>query len=104
MVEEKLSPVRRLIIGVVALSMAGAGFAAGRVVFRPVQVVSQPVDFNHVKHVEEAGLECWMCHEHYETSEHSGLPELETCLGCHAIPWMRLVSGTTMRSLTSAKS
>ena len=41
MTAERLSPVRRLIIGAVALSMAGAGFAAGRIAFRPVEDVSQ---------------------------------------------------------------
>jgi len=81
--DEKLSPVRRLILGAVALSMAGVGFVAGRIAFRPVQDVPQPVAFNHLKHVQDAGLECSTCHEYFETSEHSGLPELATCLMCH---------------------
>ncbi len=81
--DEKLSPVRRLVIGAVALSMAGAGFAAGRTAFRPAGSVSQPIQFNHQKHVEDAGLECSVCHELYQTSERSGLPSLATCLTCH---------------------
>lgn len=80
---EKLSPIRRLVIGAVALTMAGAGFAAGRTAFRPAENVSQPIQFNHKKHVQDAGLECSTCHEYFETSAHSGLPELATCLGCH---------------------
>jgi len=81
--DERLSPIRRLAIGAVALTMGGAGFAAGRTAFRPVENVPQPIQFNHRKHVQDAGLECSTCHEYYETSEHSGLPELATCLGCH---------------------
>lgn len=83
MVDERLSPVRRLVIGAVALGMAAVGFAAGRIALRPAEDVPQPVAFNHRKHVQDAGLECSTCHEYYETSEHSGLPELATCLGCH---------------------
>ena len=81
--EEKLSPIRRLSIGAVVVVMAAAGFAAGRTAFRPVENVSQPIHFNHRKHVQDAGIECSTCHEYYETGEHSGLPELATCLGCH---------------------
>lgn len=81
--DEKLSPVRRLVIGALAFTMAGAGFAAGRTVFRPAENVSQPIQFNHQKHVKDAGLECTVCHELYQTGPRSGLPALETCLGCH---------------------
>lgn len=83
MTDERLSPVRRLLIGAVTLTMAGAGFAAGRSTFRPGENVSQPIQFNHRKHVRDAGLACATCHEYYETSAHSGLPGLATCLGCH---------------------
>jgi len=81
--DEKLSPIRRLVIGAVVLTMAGAGFAAGRTALRPSESVPQPIPFNHRKHVQDAGLECSVCHEYYETSAHSGLPELATCLACH---------------------
>jgi hypothetical protein len=81
--EEKLSPTRRLLIGALTLSMAAGGFAAGRVLFRPAGNVSQPIRFNHQKHVRDAGMECSACHEYYATRQHSGLPTLETCLGCH---------------------
>lgn len=81
--DDKLSPTRRLAIGALTLAMAGAGFATGRAAFRPVENVVQPILFNHAKHVKDAGLPCSTCHEYYETSAHSGLPELATCLGCH---------------------
>ncbi len=82
--DERLDPSRRLIIGVVTLLMATVGFPAGRTMLRPVTRVSQPIQFNHQKHVKDAGVECSVCHEYYATSEHSGLPSLELCRNCHA--------------------
>lgn len=81
--DERLTPVRRLVIGAFTVIMAGAGFATGRAAFRPAGTVTQPFAFNHQKHVEGLGLECSTCHEYYGTREHSGLPTLVTCLGCH---------------------
>jgi len=81
--EESLSPSRRLWIGAFAVAMAAAGFLAGRVLLRPTERVLQPVEFNHLLHVEDVGLDCIDCHEYYETGQHSGLPSVETCLGCH---------------------
>jgi hypothetical protein len=82
--DERLDPSRRLVIGVVALIMATAGFPTGRTALRPTERVSQPIQFNHQKHVKDAGVECSVCHEYYATSEHSGLPSLELCKACHA--------------------
>jgi hypothetical protein len=79
-----LSPQRRLLIGIFTLIMAATGFAAGRTMLVPSRRVTQPIQFNHQKHVKEAGVECPSCHQYFETSEHSGLPALETCEGCHA--------------------
>jgi len=59
------------------------GFASGRVLFRPVSRVQQPIQFDHKKHVEEAGIECVMCHDNYPKGEHAGLPALSICTGCH---------------------
>jgi cytochrome c553 len=82
----KLSPVRRLLIGAIVLITATIGYAAGRVMFRPVERVSQPIEFDHQKHAGELEMECSLCHEFYETGQHSGLPALTTCLGCHEDP------------------
>lgn len=84
--DERLSPTRRLLIGVVTLVIASAGFALGRIVFRPTRTTSQPIQFNHRKHVQELEIECATCHEYYATGESSGLPGLGTCLGCHEEP------------------
>ncbi len=80
-----LDPRHRLFIGALAIVMGATGFDAGRVALRPVHRVTQPIQFNHQKHVK-AGLECSTCHEYFATSEHSGLPSLSLCKGCHAEP------------------
>lgn len=82
--DERLDPRRRLAIGVLFVVMGTAGFATGRLALRPAGRVTQPIQFNHQKHVKEAGLECSTCHEYYATSDHSGLPSLALCKGCHA--------------------
>jgi hypothetical protein len=81
--DERLSPTRRLLIGVFTLVMAIAGFAAGRIALRPNEGAMQPIQFNHQKHVKDQGMECSMCHEYYSTGNHSGLPSLALCQGCH---------------------
>jgi len=81
--DERLSPVRRLMIGAFTVVMASAGFAAGRIAFRPSEAVEQPIQFNHRKHTTDLGLDCSTCHEYYATGAHSGLPALATCLTCH---------------------
>jgi hypothetical protein len=81
-----VNPTRRLIIGAIVLLAGASGYVAGRAIFRPVEQVAQPIEFSHQKHVEEAGIECSLCHEFYETSAHSGLPSLTTCMQCHEEP------------------
>jgi hypothetical protein len=83
---ERLNPTRRLAIGVLALSMGAIGFAGGRTALRPTGHVTQPIQFNHQKHVQKVGLECSTCHEYFRTGNHSGLPSLALCKGCHAEP------------------
>lgn len=84
--DEKLSPTRRLLIGGFTLAMAAVGFATGRVALRPSETVTQPIQFNHQKHVKAVELECSTCHEYYSTAQSSGLPSLATCQGCHQEP------------------
>jgi cytochrome c7-like protein len=78
-----MSPARRLLIGAIVLATAAGGYAAGRIQFRPVQRIVQPIAFNHKLHTADAGLSCDTCHQFYETANHSGLPSLSICLGCH---------------------
>lgn len=45
---------------------------------------TQPIAYNHKKHVGELGLECSHCHAGIgEGKARAGLPPLDICLGCH---------------------
>ena len=44
----------------------------------------QAIVFNHRKHVEDNGMACSDCHEHYEKETFSGLPAADLCSFCHA--------------------
>jgi Cytochrome c7 and related cytochrome c len=84
--DEKLSPTKRLALGAFTVVMAAGGFAAGRVAFNPDRAVVQPIAFNHQKHVKVAGMDCSACHQYYADHQHSGLPDLALCTGCHQQP------------------
>jgi len=43
----------------------------------------QPIDFNHVLHVEEVENSCESCHFFREDGTFSGVPKLEQCIECH---------------------
>ena len=45
---------------------------------------TQPIAFNHRKHVKDLDLACSSCHQFYETETFSGLPDAEVCSTCHA--------------------
>jgi len=46
----------------------------------------QPVAFNHVVHVENAGLSCDSCHYLRADGTFSGVPTTATCAECHSSP------------------
>jgi hypothetical protein len=94
-----VTPTQRLLIAAfVAVGSAG-GFALGRVLFRPVTRVNQPIVFNHQIHAGELEIPCDLCHEYYATSEHSGLPLLTTCMDCHEEPLTESVEEQKIRDL-----
>ncbi len=45
--------------------------------------ITQPINYNHKKHIEDAGLSCNECHQYVETLPKAGLPQLRACLECH---------------------
>ncbi len=61
----------------------------------------QPIAFNHAKHLA-AGLECSQCHTGTQTSEHAGLPPLETCMGCHEAALTQSHEEARLRSFAAA--
>ncbi len=51
--------------------------------YATVAAVSQPVAFNHRKHVQDVGLECLICHSGAATAARAGIPTTAECLACH---------------------
>lgn len=80
--KEKSSPgpvILFLILGIVA------GLLVGWVIFPKVLYSrqKQPIDFNHVLHVELVDDSCESCHFFREDGTFSGVPKLEQCIECH---------------------
>lgn len=76
----------RTLIPTVAALVVVVGLAA--IVYGVVtrgKRVDQPIAFNHVVHLEDAGMQCIECHKRAETSVHAGLPGKNICLDCHDI-------------------
>jgi hypothetical protein len=46
----------------------------------------QPVDFSHKVHAEKAGAKCEDCHAFRPDGSFAGLPTVDKCAGCHAVP------------------
>jgi hypothetical protein len=47
-------------------------------------VLDQPIAFSHYVHATELSIDCQYCHYEARRSIHSGVPPLQTCMGCHA--------------------
>jgi hypothetical protein len=81
------------------LSLAGAlMLAAGGIliamligrssyVTRANEYVEQPVQFSHLHHVLDDGIDCRYCHTSVETSSFAGIPPTKTCMNCHSQIW-----------------
>jgi hypothetical protein len=48
------------------------------------EVVQQPVQFSHLHHVLDDGIDCRYCHTSVETSAFAGIPPTKTCMNCHS--------------------
>ena len=46
----------------------------------------QPMAFNHVLHIGQAGLDCGACHYLRSDGSFAGRPSLENCAECHSTP------------------
>ena len=47
---------------------------------------TQPIQFNHKKHLEDAGLKCFDCHIRVLAHEKASIPNIGICKGCHEQP------------------
>jgi hypothetical protein len=81
------------------LSLAGLLIAVGSLIFlaivlarssyvtRAQEYVEQPVQFSHMHHVKDDGIDCRYCHTSVETSPFAGIPPTKTCMNCHSQIW-----------------
>jgi len=81
------------------LSLAGALIAAGGLILtamilgrssyvtRAQEFIEQPVQFSHLHHVGDDGIDCRYCHTSVETSAFAGIPPTKTCMNCHTQIW-----------------
>ncbi len=81
------------------LSLAGLLIAVGGLIFTAILVgsssyvtrahefVEQPVQFSHLHHVKDDGIDCRYCHTSVETSAFAGIPPTKTCMNCHSQIW-----------------
>ena len=45
---------------------------------------TQPIPFSHKKHSGEYGVDCTFCHVGVSETRHASIPDLGTCMSCHA--------------------
>ena len=53
-------------------------------VTRAHEFVEQPIQFSHMHHVTDDGIDCRYCHTSVETSAFAGIPPTKTCMNCHS--------------------
>jgi hypothetical protein len=53
-------------------------------VTRANEYVEQPIQFSHLHHVTDDGIDCRYCHTSVETSTFAGIPPTKTCMNCHS--------------------
>ena len=73
-----LSLVGGLIL--LAIVLARSGYTTRQEIF-----VEQPLQFSHMHHVTDDGIDCRYCHTSVETSSFAGIPPTKTCMNCHSV-------------------
>ena len=71
-----------LVGGLVLLAMI---LGRSSYVTRQGEFIEQPVQFSHLHHVLDDGIDCRYCHTSVETSAFAGIPPTKTCMNCHSI-------------------
>jgi hypothetical protein len=56
-------------------------------VTRAHEFIEQPIQFSHLHHVTDDGIDCRYCHTSVETSSFAGIPPTKTCMNCHSQLW-----------------
>jgi len=79
------------LLGVLLLAggLVGLLMVLGRssYVTRAQEFVDQPIQFSHLHHVGDDGIDCRYCHTSVESSSFAGIPPTKTCMNCHSQIW-----------------
>src|SRR5215210_8466751 len=67
------------ILVLLAIVIARSSYATRQHIF-----VEQPLQFSHMHHVTDDGIDCRYCHTSVETSSFAGIPPTKTCMNCHS--------------------
>jgi hypothetical protein len=79
-----LASILLLVGGLIGLAML---LGRSSYVTRAQEYVEQPVQFSHLHHVLDDGIDCRYCHTSVETSSFAGIPPTKTCMNCHSQIW-----------------
>src|ERR1043166_2443253 len=70
-----------LVGGLILLAMV---LGRSSYVTRQHEYIVQPIQFSHLHHVSDDGIDCRYCHTSVETSSFAGIPPTKTCMNCHS--------------------
>jgi hypothetical protein len=70
-----------LVAGLILLAMV---LGRSSYVTRANEYIEQPIQFSHLHHVSDDGIDCRYCHTSVETSPFAGIPPTKTCMNCHS--------------------
>jgi Cytochrome c7 and related cytochrome c len=70
-----------LVAGLILLAMV---LGRSAYVTRANEYIEQPIQFSHMHHVTDDGIDCRYCHTSVETSPFAGIPPTKTCMNCHS--------------------
>lgn len=73
--------VLALVGGLILLAMV---LGRSSYVTRANEYIVQPIQFSHMHHVTDDGIDCRYCHTSVETSPFAGIPPTKTCMNCHS--------------------
>lgn len=74
--------VLALVGGLVLLAIV---LARSPYVTRAHEFIEQPLQFSHMHHVNDDGIDCRYCRTPVETSAFAGIPPTKTCMNCHSV-------------------
>jgi hypothetical protein len=74
--------VLSLVAGLILLAIV---LGRSTYVTRAHEFIEQPLQFSHMHHVADDGIDCRYCHTSVETSSFAGIPPTKTCMNCHSV-------------------